>query len=232
MEGSTQRGSQPSTWDALAAGYDANPYHHDRVSVACILQAVADLQPAGRVLECGCGTGLVTRHLLGAEHVHALDWSPHMLNQVERKFSPERVTVVQGDLRELPYPDDMFDRVLTANVLQHVTPADQPRAAAEIMRVLKPGGRYAVSVHHYSRGKQCLGWAKEGKTGQPGIDYIYFFTRDDLKALFPNARIRAIGFYGRPAQLLITRTVGHLAARLGHGNMICAYGKKPAATLY
>jgi SAM-dependent methyltransferase len=232
MEGSMHRGSCPSTWDALAASYDADPYHHDRVNVACIRQTVADLRPAGQVLECGCGTGLVTRHLLAAEHVHALDWSPRMLEQVRRKFPRERVTVARGDLRELPYPDGVFDRVLSANVLQHVTPADQPRVAAEIMRVLKPGGRYSVSVHHFSRGKQHLGWRKEGETGQPGIDYVFLYSRDELKALFPQARIRAIGFYGRPAQLLIARAVGHLAARLGHGYMICAYGKKRVATLH
>ena len=232
MEGSTQRGSSPSTWDELAAGYDADPYHHDHVMVACILQAVADLRPEGVVLECGCGTGLVTRHLLAAEHVYALDWSSRMLEQVERKFPPERVTVTQGDLRELPYPDGMFDCVMVANVLQHVVPADQPRVAAEIMRVLKPGGRYSVSVHHYSRDKQRRRWRKEGKTGQPGIDYVYFFSREDLRELFPQARIRAIGFYGRPKQLLISRTAGHLLARLGHGYMICAYGAKPAAPLH
>ena len=111
-------------------------------------------------------------------------------------------------------------------------PADQPRVAAEMMRVLEPGGRYSVSVHHYSRGKQRLGWRKKGSTGQPGIDYVFLYRRDELKALFPQARIRAVGFYGRPAQLLITRAIGHLAARLGHGYMICAYGKKRLAGLH
>jgi SAM-dependent methyltransferase len=219
-----RHGSCPATWDALADGYDADSYHHDHVMTACIRQAVADLRPAGIVLECGCGTGLVTRHLLGAEHVYALDYSARMLEQLKRKFQPRQVTAVQGDLRELPFPDAMFDRVLVANVLQHLEPADQRRAAAEILRVLKPGGRFSVSVHHYSKDKQRRGWNKEGKTGQPGIDYVFFFTRSELAALFPGARIRAIGIYGRPAQMMITKMAGHVLARLGHGYMISAHG--------
>lgn len=224
MNGSTDRGSRAAAWDALAQGYDADSYHRDHVMTACIRQAIADLRPAGTVLECGCGTGLATRHLLSARHVYALDYSAGMLEQLKRKVPPDRVTVVQGDLRQLPYPDAMFDRVLVANVLQHLVPGDQPRAAAEIMRVLKPGGRFSVSVHHYSLDKQRRGWKKEGKTGQPGIDYVFYFTRAELAELFPRARIRAIGFYGRPAQMMITKTVGHILARLGHGYMISAYG--------
>jgi SAM-dependent methyltransferase len=221
---SDYHGSRAATWDALADSYDGESFHHDRVMSACLQQVVADLRPAGTVLECGCGTGLATRYLLGAEHVYALDYSGRMLEQIKRKFPPGRVTAVQGDLRELPYPDAMFDRVLVANVLQHLVPADQARAAAEIIRVLKPGGRFSVSVHHYNLDKQRRGWNKEGKTGQPGIDYVYFFTRAELAALFPQARIRAIGVYGRPAQMMITKTAGHLLARLGHGHMISAYG--------
>jgi SAM-dependent methyltransferase len=220
------RGSRAEAWDALADSYDGESFHQDAVMTACLRQVVADLRPAGIVLECGCGTGLATRYLLGAgaQHVYALDFSERMLEQIRRKFDPGQVTAVQGDLRELPYPDGMFDRVLVANVFQHLVPADQLRAAAEITRVLKPGGRFSVSVHHYNLDKQRRGWNKEGKTGQAGIDYVFFFTRAELAALFPKARIRAIGIYGRPFQMMITKTAGHMLARLGHGHMISAHG--------
>lgn len=224
MDGLMRHGSSAESWDALAEGYEADSYHGDHVQTACIRQAVADLRPAGTVLECGCGTGLATRYLLGAERVYALDYSGQMLEQLTRKFHPGQVMVTQGDLRQLPYPDAVFDCVLAANVLQHLAPGDQPQAAAEIIRVLKPGGRFSVSVHHYSLDKQRRGWKKEGKPGQPGIDYIFRFTRAELAALFPRARIRAIGFYGRPAQMMITKTAGHILARLGHGYMISAHG--------
>jgi SAM-dependent methyltransferase len=221
-------GSRADCWDAIAPDYDRER-RADPVYGACIRQAVADLRPAGTVLDCGCGTGLATPYLLGARSVHAVDFSERMLTRVRRKFGARRVQAVRADVRELPYPDDMFDCVLAANVLQQLLPADQPRAVAEILRTLKPGGRYAVSVHHYSVGKRRAGWKKEGKPGGKGdVDYIYRFTRNELAALFLRARIRAVGFYGLrggvPEQLAATRLAGRILARLGHGHMICAYG--------
>jgi|HubBroStandDraft_1064217.scaffolds.fasta_scaffold05830_6 SAM-dependent methyltransferase len=224
MDDSSVIGSSPATWDAMAQGYDAERTA-DPVYDACIRQAVADLHPAGTVLDCGCGTGLATRHLLCADSVHGLDFSRQMLKQIRRRFGARHVKTMQGDVRELPYPDAMFDCVLVANVLQHLARDDQRRAATEIMRVLKPDGRFSVSVHHYSVEKQRAGWIKEGKPGgKDGCDYIFRYTRSELAALFPSARIRAVGFYNWPAQMLITRTAGHTLARRGHGHMILAYG--------
>jgi SAM-dependent methyltransferase len=214
-----------AAWDAMAPSYDAER-GTDPVYCACIRQAVADLHPAGAVLDCGCGTGLALPYLQGADSVYALDLSEEMLGRLQRKFRSRKLHTARGDVRQLPYPDGMFDCVLVANVLQHLRPSEQPRAAAEIMRTLRPGGRYVVSVHHYSVEKQHAGWKKEGVPGgdrkNPG--YIFRYTRDELAALFPGARIRAMGFYGYPAQGLIARMAGHALARLGRGHMLCAHG--------
>ena len=227
MEGFKRVSSSAAEWDAMAGCYDAERIT-DLVYEACVRQAVTDLRPAGTVLDCGCGTGLATRYLLGAENVHALDLSERMLEKLRRKIRSEKLKTARGDVRHLPYPDAMFDGVLVANVLQHLAPSDQPRAAAEIMRVLKPGGRYSVSVHHYSVEKKRAGWKKEGKPGGSARspDYIFRYTRAELAALFPRAQIRAIGFYGWPGQIVITRTAGHALARLGRGHMISAYGTR------
>ncbi|HEX4389362.1 MAG TPA: class I SAM-dependent methyltransferase [Steroidobacteraceae bacterium] len=207
----------------MAQNYDRER-DADPVYRACVRQAVADLHPAGTVLDCGCGTGLATPYLLCAEAVYAVDYSERMLEKVRRKFA-HQVHTARADVRDLPYPDNTFDCVLVANVLQHLAPGDQPRAAAEIMRTLKPGGRYAVSVHHFSERKRRAGWRKEGKPGGRGdCDYIFRYTRAELAALFPRARIRAIGFPGLPGQVTLARLAGRVLARLGHGHMICAYG--------
>jgi SAM-dependent methyltransferase len=224
MDDSKRDGSQAASWDVMARDYDRER-DADPVYRACVRQAVADLQPAGTVLDCGCGTGLATPYLLCAEAVYAIDYSEGMLEKVRRKYAAHQVHTARADVRDLPYPDDTFDCVLVANVLQHLAPDDQPRAAAEIMRTLKPGGRYAVSVHHFSERKRRAGWRKEGKPGGRGdCDYIFRYTRAELAALFPCARIRAIGFYGLPGQVAVARFAGRFLARLGHGHMICAYG--------
>lgn len=221
-----------AAWDAMAPGYDVERAG-DPVYCACIRQAVADLNPVGTVLDCGCGTGLAMPYLLGADSVHALDVSEEMLARLQRKFRSRKLHTARGDVRRLPYPDGMFDRVLVANVLQHLRPTEQPRAAAEIMRMLRPGGRFVVSVHHYSVEKRRAGWKKEGVPGgdRRNSGYIFRYTRDELAALFPRARIRAMGFYGYPGgypgQRLVAQIAGHALARRGHGHMLSAYGVAP-----
>src|SRR4029450_10905267 len=66
-----------------------------------------------------------------------------------------RYEVVRGDLLALPFPDASVDRVMASEVLEH-TPHDVP-AMAEIFRVLKPGGRVAVTVPRYGPERIC--WA-------------------------------------------------------------------------
>ena len=225
MEDPRSSHAEAAAWDAMAPYYDEER-SADPVYRACIRQAVADLRPAGTVLDCGCGTGLATPYLLCAESVHALDLSEEMLERLQRKFPTRKLHAARGDVRQLPYPDGMFDCVLVANVLQHLHPGDQPRAVAEIMRMLKPGGRFSVSVHHYSLEKQHAGWKKEGTPGghRKNSGYIFRYTRAELAALFPGAHIRAVGFYGVPAQRLIARAAGSVLARLGRGHMLAAYG--------
>ena len=65
-------------------------------------QAVAELQPAGTVLDCGCGTGLATPYLLCAEAVYAIDYSEGMLEKVRRKYAAHQVHTARADVRDLP----------------------------------------------------------------------------------------------------------------------------------
>jgi ubiquinone/menaquinone biosynthesis C-methylase UbiE len=218
--------SSKQIWDVAAASYDS-ARQDDPIYAACMRSVVAALRPYGRVLDAGCGTGLVTRLLTDATDVLAVDYSAESLSILARNPGALRcLQVKEADLRELPFPDGSFDCVLCANTLQHLTESDQRVAAKELLRVLKPGGRYALSVHHYSVEKQRAGWIKEGKPGQAGIDYIFRFTRDELRSLFPNARIRAVGFPGIGPVAFAWELFGALAAKSGRGHMLIAYGEK------
>ena len=123
MEDSTKPRSPAAAWDAMASCYDAERAS-DPVYAACIRQAVADLRPAGTVLDCGCGTGMATPYLMSADSVHAVDVSEEMLARLEAKFPRRELHTARADVRRLPYADDTFDRVLVANVMQHLKPAD------------------------------------------------------------------------------------------------------------
>jgi SAM-dependent methyltransferase len=107
------------------------------------------------VLDMGCGGG---RHafavLRRGAHVVALDADDSELKQVlgtvtamteagELPASADSVPV-QADALHLPFADGTFDRIIAAEVLEHI-PDDQT-AIAELARVLQPGGRIAVTV--------------------------------------------------------------------------------------
>ena len=103
-----------------------------------------------RVLDCGVGTGALsgalTRVLATPFALDAIDISPSMLEQAERRLQGSicAVTLRQGDICKLPYADNTFDLVMAAHVLEHM--ADPRDALKEMARVLKPGGLLIVCI--------------------------------------------------------------------------------------
>jgi SAM-dependent methyltransferase len=122
--------------------------------------------PGDTVLDMGCGGG---RHAFAlfkrGASVVALDYSHKDLVEVRTMLgaiavegeAPEgsRAWTVQGTAYGLPFPDGTFDRVIAAEVLEHL-PADTD-AMAELFRVLRPGGLIAVTVPRWLPEKVC--WA-------------------------------------------------------------------------
>ena len=105
----------------------------------------AAIEPRHRVLEIGCGTGNV---LLRAARLHpqatmtGLDPDPAALAVARRKAARRGLDIRfdRGFAGDLPYPDASVDRVLSAFMFHHLPDAEQPRALAEVRRVLRPGG--------------------------------------------------------------------------------------------
>lgn len=97
-----------------------------------------------RVLECGVGTGALSSVLADVMpmpcSLDAIDISPGMLAQAKRRFDDSNMDVKlrQGDVRELPYADGIFDLAMAAHVLEHLV--EPGEALNEMIRVLKPGG--------------------------------------------------------------------------------------------
>ena len=110
----------------------------------------AGLQPGERVLDLGCGTGTLAiqakRGQPDAEIV-GLDGDPEVLGRARRKAADAGVEVDfdEGYSTELPYGDSSLDVVLSTLFFHHLTGSDKRRTAAEVLRVLKPGGRLQVA---------------------------------------------------------------------------------------
>ena len=105
-----------------------------------------DPQPGMRVLDVACGTGAVTRvvapRVQPGGDVVGFDFSPAML-EIARSLGVEGAAWHEGDATSLPFSDGEFDRVLCQQGMQFMP--DKPAAAAEMQRVLRPGGRLALS---------------------------------------------------------------------------------------
>jgi SAM-dependent methyltransferase len=106
-----------------------------------------DVAPGNDVLDVGCGLGDITIALARAAspgRVVGIDASGGMLAEARRRAGAAGATVEwqPADALELPFPDASFDRCRSERTLQWV--ADPPAAIAEMLRVLRPGGRLAL----------------------------------------------------------------------------------------
>jgi ubiquinone/menaquinone biosynthesis C-methylase UbiE len=131
--------------DIFLPGYDLLSRLLGIRRVHAALLAQAELAGGHRVLEIGCGTGNLT---VRAKRAHpdidivGSDPDPLALARAQRKVGGlTGIRFERGYAQQLPYRDAEFDRVLSSMMLHHLPDDAKSAAAAEIFRVLRPGGR-------------------------------------------------------------------------------------------
>jgi len=142
----------PITSDLYEAGQTAGlPQDAILASLGCgNPTALAQLNPGEIVLDLGSGGGIDV--LLSARRVgptgkaYGLDMTDEMLDLAranQAKAGATNVEFLKGEIENIPLPDNSVD-VIISNCVINLS-ADKPRVLAEAFRVLKPGGRFAVS---------------------------------------------------------------------------------------
>ncbi|MBC6448199.1 class I SAM-dependent methyltransferase [Actinokineospora xionganensis] len=99
------------------------------------------------VLEIGSGTGVGAAWAFaefGPRELHGVDLSPDQVARASVHAQGERLTYRQGAAEDLPFPDETFDVAVSIEAAQHMD--DLGPFAAQAFRVLRPGGRFAVST--------------------------------------------------------------------------------------
>jgi SAM-dependent methyltransferase len=149
---SSQGGADPITSNLYAAGETADlPAEAVAASLGCgNPTALAELNPGETVLDLGSGGGIDV--LLSARRVgptgkaYGLDMTDEMLalaRENQRKAGVENVEFLKGEIERIPLPEGSVD-VIISNCVINLS-ADKDRVLGEAFRVLRPGGRFAVS---------------------------------------------------------------------------------------
>ncbi len=180
------------------------------------LARVAKVVPGGRLLDVGCGEG---RHCFAAARagfqVIGVDYEPLALQRAReaaRRLKLAGVTFRRANVFSLPFPEAYFDVLLDYGCLHHQRKADWAAYRRALLRVLKPGGFYLLSVFspHFRmfRGRRRPWHIAYGA-------YRRCFTLEDIRAL-----------YGRDFEVLEAREerdertgLWHLLMRRKNGNL-------------
>ena len=163
-----------------------------------------ELRPGHRVLDVGAGFG---RHVYecarrGA-HVVALDYADDEVVETRDTLAAmveageitadKLVGVLRGDARRLPFPDHTFDVVITSEVLEHIQ--DDVTAITEMVRVLRPGGRFAATVPSWL--PEAVNWRLSDEYHAPKSvgGHVRIYATTELRAKLRSAGLDVDGHH-------------------------------------
>jgi SAM-dependent methyltransferase len=201
------------------------------------------IEAGEQVLDLGCGFG---RHAFEAyrrgAHVVAVDRSLDEVAQVTAMFKAMAVEgeapagtaarAVRADLLALPFPDASFDVVMASEVLEHI-PGDE-MAMAEIARVVRPGGRVAVTVPRFWPERVC--WALSNDYHDVAGGHVRIYRGDVLAerlqraGLVPNGSHHAHALHAPYWWLNCALGKESLPSRTYHRMLVWDIMRKPLVT--
>jgi ubiquinone/menaquinone biosynthesis C-methylase UbiE len=166
---------------------------------------LTSLPPGTRVLDAGCGEGVLVEEFRDRLAIVGVD----------PNYSSSCVT--RGSLAALPYDAAAFDRATCLDVLEHLTFEEQPKALAELFRVIRPGGELLVSVPNLAHLQSRVHFLLQGRLihtaslekhpgDRPAGEYIDLARRAgfrlvDRRGIFPTVPVLTRWIRQSPARL-------------------------------
>jgi len=152
-----------------------------------------DIAAGNIILDVGCGTGRHTCGALKYTDVTVLGVDVHLNELIESRKKLELQAVMGqvcgkweicvADICRLPFEPNRFDAVICSEVLEHIP--EHRQAISEIVRVLKPGKKLALSVPRYLPERVCWFLSKKYRTAPGG--HVRIYRQKELIALMESA---------------------------------------------
>ncbi len=177
------------------------------------IRLMSKIKPKQKILDAGCGNGILYDFLAKKSIDYTgLDVSAKLLKIAGQRIKKiksskkSRARLIKGEVLMMPFADKTFDWVVAFAVLHHLPKVFHEKAAREIRRVLKPGGRTVVAVWNlysdYAEKKFRI--EKQSKNleipwkATPGHNlkrYLYRFEKKELADLFKQSGFKKINCY-------------------------------------
>ncbi len=173
--------------------FSTNPYGWFR----WIFDTLLKLPPSARILELGCGHGLLWKENIdripGGWHIILSDLSPGMLDAAWRTLvvTGRAFQFKEIDAQSIPFADETFDAVIANHMLYHVP--DRSKALTEIKRVLKPVGQVFATTVGTQHMKEMNAWLEHVSQGNYASKATIAFTLENgleqLQRYFSNITV-------------------------------------------
>ncbi|MCX7957122.1 MAG: class I SAM-dependent methyltransferase [Endomicrobia bacterium] len=201
-----------------------------------VVISMLKLQPTDILLDAGCGTGLITLKLAPyVKTVYGIDHSPKSIDILLDKINKNdlsNVYVKIGDICDLPFEGNFFDKIVSTGVIQHIPSLElRAKVIKEFFRVLKPKGRVVFTVYRWK------GMIRDKKEGYwSGGLYYYAFSADEIYGImreigYENIKVmhmfnlpflRKLGPWAASFDYLLTK----FNIKIGKGCYLCVVGEK------
>ena len=170
-------------------------YSVNKTGFTNMIASSYDLKEGDRVLELGCGNGLIWKGrgdlIAKCGELILSDFSEGMLESAKEALSDyENIRYEVIDIQYIPFEDNSFDVVIANMMLYHVPDID--RALNEVARVLKPGGKFYAATYGETNVMPCVGRMLKDYIEEPKLNKNFTLQNGEgiLSKYFPTVEMK------------------------------------------